>query len=90
MANEQSRVLVESPMKADQSDKKLLEIFDFDQIQNSPGKVNNLNDENGICSQGTANFGDGLDSLKAMKTKSFTSAKQYHQDNAEENRLLQG
>ena len=88
-AVEQSRVLINSPTNMDKSDMQLVEIFNKDGHPTSPERVTITDEEHKIQSQGTANFGDGLDSLKAMKTKSFTNAPDT--DKLDEiNRILHG
>ena len=91
MANESSRVLAESPSKIDQSDVQLVDIFNCEQIQASPERLNAIDKESKHpSSPGTANFGDGLDSVKVMKTRSITKAQHNSSITEVENSVLQG
>ena len=76
LAIEQSYVLADSPCKVDRSDMHLVEIFNDGQEQiHSPDRNRDADnsEENKLFSQGTASFGAQVESLKVMKTKSFTN-----------------
>ena len=89
-AVEQSHVLIDSPTNMDTSDIQLVAIFNKE-AQASPEQVTIADKEHKIKSPGTADFGDGLDSQRAMKTKPFTNAPHLEIDKLDEiDRILKG